>query len=435
MAAIPVLMPKLGMTMEEGIVVAWHVAAGGRVARGAPLLVIESEKTEAEIEATASGVLRHVYVPAGAKAPCGALLAALTTSADESFEAAAFAREHGGEAAGRAPRPGRPVSAAMVSPPPAGAGALQPAAARRPVAPAARALARELGIELAGVIGSGPGGRVVRQDVAVLAARREALAEVAPGVRLEVLREGEGTPVLLLPGFGTDVSSLALPARALVSRHRVLAVNPRGVGLSDAPEEDAYRVEQAAADAAALLGEPAHVVGASLGAAVALELALTHPGRVRSLALLTPFVEAGPRLLAVLEAWCAIAEASAAATLAHALLPWLFSEATLADAAARARTLRGLEAALARVPAATLRRQAAGIAAWSGRRVAALGRLRVPTLVLAGAADLLTAEAPAVGEAIAGARTHVVSGAGHALAVEAGAAVGEILLEHVGRRA
>ena len=52
--------------------------------------------------------------------------------------------------------------------------------------------------------------------------------------------------------------------------------------------------------------EPAHVVGASLGAAAAIELALSHPERMRSLTLITPFVEANGRLLAVTDAWTGV---------------------------------------------------------------------------------------------------------------------------------
>ena len=90
--AVPIGMPKLGMTMREGRVVEWPVAPGGRVEKGRPVVVIESEKAEVEIEATATGVLRHVYVPEGETVPCGTLLAAITESADEAFDAAAFQR-------------------------------------------------------------------------------------------------------------------------------------------------------------------------------------------------------------------------------------------------------------------------------------------------------------------------------------------------------
>ena len=84
--ATAVGMPRLGMTMEEGVVVEWLVSPGGLVERGAPLLVIESEKAEVEIEATISGVLRHIFVEPGETVPCGTLLAAIADSADEPFD-------------------------------------------------------------------------------------------------------------------------------------------------------------------------------------------------------------------------------------------------------------------------------------------------------------------------------------------------------------
>jgi len=118
---------------------------------------------------------------------------------------------------------------------------------------------------------------VTRADVDAWAAAREALVPVAAGVSLEVRAQGEGDPVLLLPGFGADISVFARQVPELALTHRVLGVNPRGVGLSDAPEQERYDVAQAASDAAAVSEAPAHVVGASLGAAVAIELALAHP--------------------------------------------------------------------------------------------------------------------------------------------------------------
>ena len=70
-------MPKLGMTMEEGTVVQWPLAPGDPVVKGELLLLIESEKTEVEIEAPASGFFRHVYVEEGDTVPCGTLLLSL----------------------------------------------------------------------------------------------------------------------------------------------------------------------------------------------------------------------------------------------------------------------------------------------------------------------------------------------------------------------
>jgi pimeloyl-ACP methyl ester carboxylesterase len=429
MGAIPVAMPQLGMTMEEGTVVEWPVAPGARVEKGQTVLVIETEKAESEVEATASGFFRHVYVAPGETVACGTLLGALTETADEPFDPDAFAAAYAPPApkpkAARPPAaaPGRARVAGETEPPAPGG--------RRPVAPAARAAARKLGIDVDAVPGTGPGGRVTKQDVEAYAVARERLTRVEEGVALEVLREGEGDPVVFLPGFGTDVSSFALQIRALAEGFTCTGVNPRGVGLSDAPDTERYDVARAAEDVAALLEVPAHVVGASLGAAAALELALAHRDRVRSLTLVTPFVETTPRLRAVAQAWCRIAEEASPETLAHALAPWLFGEALLGDAAARERTLRGMAPMLRRIPAATLRRAAAGMAAWSGTRADSLSGLKTPTLVLVAGADLLTPDGEAIAAAIPSAKCVVVPGAGHALAVEGAEAVSEALRGHL----
>lgn len=418
------------MTMEEGTVVDWRRALGDPVAKGEGLLVIESEKSDAEIEATASGFLRHVYVEAGETVACGTLLAALTDAADETFDAADFAAVRAGPEPRGTPRP---------APPPAVLERPVGGRRRRPVAPAARARARELGIDPVHVQGTGPGGRVTRRDVEAWAIARERRVPVDDGVALEVPREGAGDAVLLLPGFGSDASSFA-PQIRWVAGHglEALAVNPRGVGASDAPEEPSYDVPRAAADAAAVLAKTgvgsAHVVGASLGAAVAIELALAAPERVRSLTLLTPFLRPSPRLVAVAEAWIRLAEETSPATLARCLAPWLFGEALLAEEPRREHTLRGLAALLARVPAATLVRTHAGMRAWAGTREGAVGSLTAPTLVVAGEADLLTPDSPRLASAIPGARCVVLPRVGHAVAIEAPEAVNEALAHHLRAR-
>jgi pyruvate dehydrogenase E2 component (dihydrolipoamide acetyltransferase) len=405
MTATAVAMPKLGMTMEEGTVVEWPIGVGEAVALGAVVLIIESEKAEVEVEAPVAGVLRHVYVEPGETVPCGTLLAAITPDAAD-------------------------AGAVAVVPPAVGAVGAR-SHGRVPVTPAARVLARRLEVDLARLAGRGPGGRIVRADVQAWADRQARLVRVAEGVALDVVALGAGDLVVLLPGFGCDVSVFARQVPVLAERRRVLGVNPRGVAGSDAPPADVYSVGEAARDAAALLSTPAHVVGASLGSAVALEIALAAPEKVRSLTLLTPFVTADARLDAVCESWARLAAEVPPASLAGALLPWLFSSAFLADPEARGRTVRGLATTLARVPAATLGRALAGLRAWSGTRRADLARITAPTLVVVAGADLLTPDAAAVAAAIPHARCVEIAGAGHAVAIEAPDLVSEAITTHL----
>ena len=417
-------MPKLGMTMEEGTVVQWPLAPGDPVVKGELLLLIESEKTEVEIEAPASGFFRHVYVEEGDTVPCGTLLGAFTETADEEFDADSF---HAAE--DRPEHKGGGSLEVRLAPPDANAAPSE--RAERPVAPAARAAARKLGLDPQNIAGTGPNGRVTKQDVEAYAAAREALVPVADGVSLEVLAEGEGEAVVLLPGLGTDVSVFARQTPMLRERFHVFGVNPRGVGLSDAPETASYDVAQTAADASAAVDGSLHVIGASLGSAAALELALTVPERVRSLTLITPFIDVSPRLEAIGEGWRQMAAEASPEALAASLLPWFFSSGFLADDTVRSRALRGLAQTLARVPASTLDRMTAGMSAWSGSRAGDLATISVPTLVIVASEDLLTPGAERIAEAIPGAKLLVVESAGHAVALEAPEAVNEAIAAHL----
>jgi pyruvate dehydrogenase E2 component (dihydrolipoamide acetyltransferase) len=69
-----ITMPKLGLTMKEGAVAAWHVALGGEVKDGAPVAEIETEKITSACEAPAAGVLRRQLVAKGETVPVGALI-------------------------------------------------------------------------------------------------------------------------------------------------------------------------------------------------------------------------------------------------------------------------------------------------------------------------------------------------------------------------
>ncbi len=420
-----IAMPKLGMTMEEGTVLEWRAASGDRVEKGQVILIIESEKAEVEIEATAGGFLRHLYEQPDATVPCGTFLAALTDTPDEPFEPGPWR-----DANQRIEPASKPAAAPRVAPAAAArAASAQPA--RRAVTPAARRAAKQLGVDPERVPGSGPGGRITQQDVEAYAERAEALVPVADGIALEVPSQGDGDEVLLLPGFGTDVSAFARQLPALAAHYRARGVNPRGVGLSDAPELPTYDIPTAASDLEAIASAPVHVVGASLGAAVALELALTHPKQLRSLVLIAPFVRAGGHLLGLLDAWCALAALGDPIATARAVVPWMFSVGLLADDTRRERTVRAFAENASHIDAATLPRTAAGLRAWSGTREADLGRIEVPTLVIGAAEDLLTPAADALAKQIPGARCVTIPDAGHAMGLEAPDAVNQAILEHL----
>jgi pimeloyl-ACP methyl ester carboxylesterase len=219
---------------------------------------------------------------------------------------------------------------------------------------------------------------------------------------------------------------------ALAAEHTVVTYDPRGIGHSWPIEDSGVTIAQLADDAHALLAAlalgPAAVVGASLGAAVALELALRHPGVVRGLVLITPIVDRDARFEAVLGEW-RTHDAPASAERVRAMLPWLLGRDVLAHPGKRAAAAAAWRSMATRTPAASLRHHADALLAWCGTRAEDLGRITVPALVVAGADDVLTppAGAEAVARRLPRAHVEILDGAGHALALERSAELNALL--------
>jgi pimeloyl-ACP methyl ester carboxylesterase len=411
--ATAVTMPRLGLTMAEGTVVEWHVAPGAPVARGQVILSVESEKAQVEVEAFADGVLAAVYVEPGATVPVGTLLGAVAAP-EERFDAAAFAASFVPEVV---PTADAAAAAAPVVPAPA-SGRAEPAAA-----PAARALAKRLGVALADVRGTGPSGRITVGDV----------ERAAGPAELSHTRTGSGPAVVLVAGWGVDATAWRRQVDGLASRFTVVTYDHRGVGRAR-PADDGLTIAALADDlhalVAALGGAPAAVVGASLGAAVALELALVRPDAVRRLVLVTPIVAHDARFEAVLRAWRAH-DAPQSESRIRAMLPWLLGRELLAAPGPREAAAAAFRAMAARTPAATLRRHADALLAWLGTRTDDVSRVTAPALVVAGADDVLTppAHARALAAALPNARLEVLDGAGHAVALERADALNALVAE------
>ena len=151
-----VILPKLGLTMEEATLTRWLKQEGDRVTRGEALAEIEMEKANAEIEAPCDGFLKKIVVGPGEKVPVESVLAYLATNEDELR--ATFDRPI-------PPVPSSREEPASAGPPlPKGVPELAEEGKIR-AAPAARRLARELGVALDTVPGTGPAGRITPEDV------------------------------------------------------------------------------------------------------------------------------------------------------------------------------------------------------------------------------------------------------------------------------
>lgn len=245
---------------------------------------------------------------------------------------------------------------------------------------------------------------------------------IVHGLRWEVRIRGAGIPLLLIHGFTGRGSGWGAHATALASQFRLIVVDLPGHGRSGIPPDPAgASVERSADDLAAILRRegmaPAHVLGYSLGARVALRVAVAHPDAVRCLVLESP--SAGLPTGEERQARRAADEDRARRLERDGIEafvdewerePVFASYATLPPARAahlRAERLRNRPAGLA----ASLRGAGQGSMEPLHDRLAGI---RMPTLVIAGALDPVgRARAEAVAAGIPGARLETVPGAGH----------------------
>ena len=235
---------------------------------------------------------------------------------------------------------------------------------------------------------------------------------------------GQGDPVLLVSGLGGPAVGWLLQVKDLSARYQVITLDNQGVGETERGDLPSYPTALLADDAAALLDHlgvaRAHVVGASMGGTIAMELAIRHPKRVRSLSICCSWAQGDGRFIDVLRSWMALApHLSVENRFRHVLFPWLYTPAFLSDEAAVAEALkRSLAYAHPTTPEG-LTRQGQGLIAWNGTRLKEIRRIKAPTQILVGKEDILTP--PAFSRALAGmipdARFRILPGA-HAFLIE-----------------
>lgn len=215
--AIELTMPRLSDTMESGTIIKWNVKEGDKVASGDVVADVETDKATMEMQVYDDGTVSRIVVPEGKTVAVGTLIAVIEDgrgggsapkSADRAPTSAvpptSVAPPTTASAGSPPPRPAPPAPATSQGIP------SDAESARLRVSPVARRIAEEHGIELGSLVGSGPAGRIVKQDVLAAVENRRA-ASVAPPTTLRT------SQALSMPARTPAAPPPAVPVTSLAS--------------------------------------------------------------------------------------------------------------------------------------------------------------------------------------------------------------------------
>ena len=307
----PFVVPRIGESLDGARLVNWLVEPGQSFRAEDMLLELETDKSVVEVPAGEAGVLVERLLGKGDVLQPDSPVAWIEVEGEAPPEQPGDASgPAGGEAAGEAvgTAAGTAADQAAAAEPARPAAAAARAPGRRvAVTPAARQLAARLGVDAARVLGSGPGGRVVRADVAAAAIARPAgdtaawqagmerldlatSAGALHALRCAAAAEGPAPTLVLLHGLFGDLDTWA---GTIVSARRaglgVVALDLPGHGRSQASARSFGELVDTVAQALPALGDgPLALVGHSLGAALATRIAGRLGQRLRSLTLFAP---------------------------------------------------------------------------------------------------------------------------------------------------
>src|SRR5262245_15760266 len=230
MGEAPIKMPQLGESVTEGTVDRWLKQEGDYVRRDEAIVEVVTDKVNAEIPSPYEGRLLRISVPEGTTIPIGVEIAVIELAGAEAAPPAQAEPAGPPEAAEAPAAPGPPAGRAET-----------PAAPRQRLSPVVRRLAEELGVDPAGIPGSGEGGRVTRDDVLAFVARREAEPVAAPPA------PAPAPPAAPAPDGSREELVRLTPMRRSIAEHmtRSLATSPHAWTLQEVDLTELVRYREA----------------------------------------------------------------------------------------------------------------------------------------------------------------------------------------------
>jgi pimeloyl-ACP methyl ester carboxylesterase len=416
-----VILPRVDMDMETGRISHWFFKPGDAVEKGAVLFEIETDKAAMEIEAPASGRLQ-ILVETGKQIPVGSTVGWILAEGES---------EVAGDASAVAPTalPTAETVAVVEAATPVSVQASASDTSAVRATPLSRRLAAQNGLDLATIAGTGPNGRVQAADVeALIDERPNATTTSGDLLNGTWLRQGAGTPIVLIHGFGADLGGWRPFVQGLPAALPIYAVNLPGHGISSLGDDVslsgfAARVI-ASLTAAGITG--GHIVGHSLGGAVAALVATDPAFDAKSLFLIAP-AGLGPEANATFVRQFAVAseEASIAIWMRELVADASVITPMLVRATVKARAETNAIATLPIIAAKLFPDGAQGTSI-----VDRLQTPTIPTRVVFGREDRIipAMHAERVGGRVA---VHLYRGVGHLPHFEIRDEIARLLLEHM----
>lgn len=369
MSIEPIVMPKWGLAMQEGTLSKWNIAEGDKIARGQEIADIETTKIANSFESPVEGLVRRRIIAEGDVVPVGALLAVVADKSVPDAEIDAYVTKF-----------------------------------QESMAAAA--------------------------DNTVAAPEPQVVETAAGRIRYLKLGEGDGTPVVLIHGFGSDHAAWLFNHEALAEGRVVYALDLPGHGGSAKSVSDGSVAGLAAAVVAfldAVEVKKAHLVGHSLGGAIAARIAETHPDRVASLTLVAPAGLAETINQGFIEGFLSESRARKLRPVLEQLVadPSMVT-ADMVEDVLKFKRLDGAFEALSAIAAANF-----GGGKQSASVRAALANAKVPVQVIVGEVDQVLPASGADGLP-ATVTVHRLAAVGHLPHMEKSAEVNRLVAAHIG---